>query len=90
VENVWPRAGGRNLHYPPIRNTFRLASRADHDAIKRGVKAIYAASTDDAALVALDELEEKWGKKYRAVLRLRRTRDRVRAVLRLRYRDQER
>jgi transposase-like protein len=73
VENVWPRAVVQTCIIHLIRNTFRLASRADHDAIKRDVKAIYTAATADAALLALDELEEKWGKKYRAVLRLWRT-----------------
>ena len=30
----------------------------------KDLKAIYQAPTEDAALNALDELEEKWGKKY--------------------------
>src|SRR6185312_1792296 len=53
-----------------IRNTFRLASRADHDALKKDLKAIYTAPTAEAAEFALEELEEKWGKKYRAIIRL--------------------
>jgi transposase-like protein len=52
-----------------IRNTFRLASRADHDAIKKDLKAIYTAPTADAAEFALEEFEERWGKKYRAIIR---------------------
>jgi transposase-like protein len=53
--------------YVPV---VRLASRADHDAIKRDLKEIDTAPTADAALFALDELDEKWGKKYRAIIRL--------------------
>ena len=53
-----------------IRNTFRLTSRADSDAIKRDIKPIYTAVNADAALAALDDLEEKWGTKYRAMIRL--------------------
>jgi transposase-like protein len=53
-----------------IRNTFRLTSRADADAIKRDIKPIYTAVNADAALAALDDLEEKWGTKYRAMIRL--------------------
>ena len=53
-----------------IRNTFRLASRADHDAIKKDLRVIYTAPTADAAAFALEEFEEKWGKKYRAIIRL--------------------
>jgi putative transposase len=52
-----------------IRNTSRLASRADHDVIKKDLKAIYTAPTADAAEFALEEFEERWGKKYRAIIR---------------------
>jgi putative transposase len=34
------------------------------------VKAIYTAPTAEAAEFALEELEEKCGKKYRAIIRL--------------------
>jgi putative transposase len=69
VEHVWPQAVVQRIIHL-IRNTFRLASRADHDAIKRDLKAIYTAPTADAAEFALEEFEEKWGKKYRAIIRL--------------------
>jgi putative transposase len=52
------------------RNTFRLASRKDWDAVKHDIKPIYTAPNPDAALVALDELTEKWGTKYGAMIRL--------------------
>jgi putative transposase len=70
VENVWPLAIVQTCIIHLIRNTFRLTSRADHAAIKHDIKPIYTAPTPDAALVALDELEEKWGSKYRAMIRL--------------------
>jgi transposase-like protein len=70
VENVWPLAIVQTCIIHLIRNTFRLASRADHDAIKRDIKPIYTAPNADTALAALDELEEKWGAKYRAMVRL--------------------
>jgi transposase-like protein len=53
-----------------IRNTFRLASKRDWDAIKHDVKPIYTAVNADAAHVALQELAEKWGSKYAAIIRL--------------------
>jgi len=53
-----------------IRNTFRLASKADRDALKRDVRPIYTAVNADAARAALDQLAATWGKKYGAVIRL--------------------
>jgi putative transposase len=44
-----------------IRNTFRLTSKRDHDAMKRDVKLIYTAVNATAARATLDELAEKWG-----------------------------
>src|SRR3954447_25281272 len=70
VEAVWPQAIVQTCIIHLIRNTFRLSSRADGDAIKRDIKPIYTAPNADAALAALDELEEKWGIKYRAMIRL--------------------
>jgi putative transposase len=70
VENVWPHTIVQTCIIHLIRNTFRLTSRKDWDALKRDIEAIYTAPNPDAALAALDELENKWGKKYRAMIRL--------------------
>jgi len=70
VEAVWPQAIVQTCIIHLIRNTFRLTSRRDSDAIKRDIKPIYTAPNADAALAALDELEEKWGAQYRAMTRL--------------------
>jgi putative transposase len=70
VESVWPLTIVQTCIIHLIRNTFRLTSRADHDAIKRDLRPIYTAPNADAALVALEDLEEKWGAKYRAMIRL--------------------
>ena len=69
VENVWPLTIVQTCIIHLIRNTFRLTSRKDADAIKRDIKPIYTAPNEDAALVALEDLEEKWGKKYPAMIR---------------------
>jgi putative transposase len=70
VTNVWPQTIVQTCIVHLIRNTFRLASRRDWDAVKRDIKPIYTAPNPDAALVALDELEEKWSSKYAAMIRL--------------------
>jgi len=53
-----------------IRNTFRLTSRKYWDEIKRDVKPIYTAVNATAARAAFDELADKWGARYPAVVRL--------------------
>jgi putative transposase len=73
VEAVWPQTIVQTCIIHLIRNTFRLTSRRDSDAIKRDIKPIYTAANADAALAALDDLDEKWGTKYRAMIRLWRT-----------------
>src|SRR3978361_843893 len=70
VSNAWPAAIVQTCIIHLIRNTFRLASRRDWDALKRDVKPIYTAVNADAARAALDELTEKWGQRYGAIIRL--------------------
>lgn len=68
--NVWPRTTVQTCIIHLIRNTFRLASKKDWDALKRDVKPIYTAPNHIAARAALEDLDEKWGKKYAAITRL--------------------
>lgn len=70
VGNVWPLTTVQTCIIHLIRNTFRLASRRDWDALKHDVKPIYTAVNADAARAALEELSEKWGNKYAAIIRL--------------------
>jgi putative transposase len=70
VANVWPQTTVQTCIIHLIRNTFRLASRRDQDALKRDVKPICTAVNAAAARAALDDLAEKWGARYGAVIRL--------------------
>ncbi len=70
VGNVWPLATVQTCIIHLIRNTFRLAGRQHWDALKRDVKPIYTAVNAEAARAALDELTERWGSKYGAIIRL--------------------
>jgi putative transposase len=70
VTNVWPATIVQTCLIHLIRNTFRLASKKDWDALKRDVKQIYTAVNATAARVAFDELTEKWGTRYGAIIRL--------------------
>ena len=70
VGNAWPQAIVQTCIVHLIRNTFRLASKRDWDALRRDVKPIYTAVNAAAAWAALGELEEKWGQRYPAIIRL--------------------
>jgi transposase-like protein len=70
VSNVWPQAIVQTCIIHLIRNTFRLTSRKYWDEMKRDIKPIYTAVNAAAARVAFDELNEKWGRRYPAVIRL--------------------
>jgi putative transposase len=70
VGNVWPLTTVQTCVVHLIRNTFRLASRRDWDALKRDVKPIYTAVNAGAARAALDNLADHWGQRYPAIIRL--------------------
>jgi putative transposase len=53
-----------------IRGTFRYASRMYWDELSRDLKPIYQAPSAAAAETALDRLDEKWGARYPAIIRL--------------------
>jgi putative transposase len=70
VANAWPQAIVQTCIVHLIRNTFHLASKRDWDALRRDVKPIYTAVNATAARAALDELTDRWGQRYGAVIRL--------------------
>ena len=70
VGNTWPQAIVQTCIVYLIRNTFRLASRRDWDALKRDLRPVYTAVNATAAKAALDELAERWGQQYPAIIRL--------------------
>jgi putative transposase len=70
VANVWPQTIVQTCIIHLIRNSFRLVSRKYWDALKKDLKPIYTAPGSEAAVLALDDLDEKWGKQYGAMIRL--------------------
>jgi putative transposase len=70
VGNVWPQSIVQTCIIHLIRNTFRLSSRRYWDELKRDVRPIYTAVNATAARTAFDELAEKWGARYPAIIRL--------------------
>jgi transposase-like protein len=70
VNAVWPMATVQTCIIHLIRGTFRYASRKYWDELSRDLKPIYRAVNAEAAAGALDGLDEKWGKRYPAMIRL--------------------
>jgi putative transposase len=70
VTNVWPQTVVQTCVIHLIRNTFRLTSRRYWDELKRDIKPIYTAVNATAARAAFDDLADKWGGRYPAVIRL--------------------
>jgi putative transposase len=69
--HVWPLTTVQTCIIDLIRNTFRLTSRCDHDAVKRDIKPVCTAPTAQAARAAMGQVTEIWGQRYPAVIRLR-------------------
>jgi transposase-like protein len=67
---VWPAAIVQTCIIHLIRNTFRLTSRRYWDELKRDLRPIYTAVNATTARAALDQLADKWGQRYPAVVRL--------------------
>lgn len=70
VGNVWPEAIVQTCILHLIRNTFHLASKKDWDALKRDLRPIYTAPNPAAARAAFEDLAERWGPRYPAIVRL--------------------
>ena len=52
-----------------IRSSLRYIATKDHKSFIADLKPVYRAHTLNAAQIALDELEEKWGIKYPIVIK---------------------
>jgi len=69
-DTFWPQAIVQTCIIGLIRNTFRLTARQYWDEIKRELKPIYTAVNATAARTAFEELADRWGPRYPAVVRL--------------------
>jgi putative transposase len=70
VNTVWPMATVQTCIIHLVRGSFRYASRKYWDELSKDLRPIYTATGADAAAAALDALDDKWGKKYPAMIRL--------------------
>jgi putative transposase len=64
IEATWPLAVIQTCVLHLIRNTFRLASRRDWDAMAKDLRPVYTAINEADAHTRLDEFHETWGESY--------------------------
>ena len=64
INSIYPKAEVQLCIIHQIRNSLKYVVSKDKKAFMRDLKLIYRAANKDVAERALDELEDKWGKKY--------------------------
>lgn len=62
IKAVYPKVEIQRCIIHQIRNSTRYISYKDKKAFMADLKPVYKAITEEQALLALDTLEEKWGK----------------------------
>lgn len=67
IEATWPLAIVQTCVLHLIRNTFKLASRADWDRMAKDLRPVYTAVNEADAAGRLDEFHQVWGQKYPAI-----------------------
>jgi putative transposase len=71
VATVWPQTIVQGCVAHLIRASFRYGSRRDWPELAKGLKPIYTAPTEAAALEHLADFAGRWVTKYPAIVRLR-------------------
>lgn len=69
IEEVFPKTEVQSCLVHQIRNSLKYVSWKDSKAFMSDLRTVYQASTKEQAEDNLDMLEEKWGKKYPAVIK---------------------
>jgi putative transposase len=64
IESVFPKTIVQTCIVHLIRSSTRLVTWRDRKPLIASLRNVYAAPTEDAALVALDEFETAWGTRY--------------------------
>lgn len=83
IAAVYPEAEYQGCVVHVIRNSLKYVSHDDMQEFSRDVKPIYKAPTEEAALLALDELKAKWGEKHSLAVNVwERNWDRIRTMFR--------
>jgi transposase-like protein len=69
IEAVYPQAVVQRCIIHMLRNSFQYLSYKDYKAFAVDFKTVYKAPTEKAALEALEDIKDVWGKKYPYAIR---------------------
>jgi putative transposase len=70
ITTAWPLAVVQACIIHLIRNTFRYASRRGWDALPKDLRPVCTAPAGQAAAARSDELADRWGAHYPAIIKL--------------------
>ena len=68
INTVFPQTEIQTCIVHQIRNSLKYVASKDQKAFMKDLKPVYQAETLDLAELRLEELDEKWGKKYEKVI----------------------
>ena len=69
IETIYPETEVQLCIIHQIRNSMKYVASKNQKAFMADLKPVYKAATKNAAEIALDELESKWGKQYPVVIK---------------------
>jgi putative transposase len=69
INSIYPKTEVQSCIVHQLRNTIKYVASKDSKEVMRDIKKIYKAPTKEGAEKYLDDLEEKWNKKYPVVIR---------------------
>lgn len=67
ITTIFPETEVQSCIVHQIRNSLKYVASKDQKAFMQDLKPVYRAASKDLAELRLEELEEKWGKKYAVV-----------------------
>lgn len=68
IRTIYPHTEIQTCVVHQIRNSIKYIASKEQKAFLADLKLVYKSDSEDQALVELDALEEKWGKKYSMVI----------------------
>lgn len=69
IASIFPKTEIQLCIVHQIRNSIKYVGSLDQKEFMKDLKCVYKATTEEIAKKALNELDEKWGKKYPIVIR---------------------